>query len=44
MGYIPFTDEEKALANSVDLADFLRMRWEKSKQAQRIARLSKINC
>ncbi len=29
MGYIPFTDEEKALANSVDLAEFLRMRGEK---------------
>ncbi len=29
MAYIPFTDEEKALANSVDLADFLRMRGEK---------------
>jgi len=29
MGYIPFTDEEKQLANSVDLADFLRMRGEK---------------
>ncbi len=29
MGYIPFTDEEKALANSVELADFLRIRGEK---------------
>ena len=29
MAYIPFTDEEKILANSVDLADFLRMRGEK---------------
>ena len=29
MSYIPFTDEQKILANSVDLEEFLRMRGEK---------------
>ena len=29
MSYIPFTDEQKILANSVDLEQFLRMRGEK---------------
>ena len=29
MPYIPFTDEQKVLANSVDLEQFLRMRGEK---------------
>ena len=29
MPYIPFTDEQKVLANSVDLEEFLRMRGEK---------------
>ena len=29
MPYIPFTDEQKSLANSVDLEQFLRMRGEK---------------
>ena len=29
MPYIPFTDEQKQLANSIDLAEYLRMRGEK---------------
>ena len=29
MPYIPFTDEQKQLANSVDLAEYLRVRGEK---------------
>ena len=29
MRYIPYTDEEKQLANSVDLERFLQMRGEK---------------
>ncbi|RGG20106.1 hypothetical protein DWY44_13055, partial [Ruminococcus sp. AF25-19] len=29
MPYIPFTDEQKQLANSVNLEEFLRMRGEK---------------
>ena len=29
MPYIPFTDEQKVLANSVDLAEYLRVRGEK---------------
>ena len=29
MPYIPYTDEQKQLANSVDLPAFLRMRGEK---------------
>ena len=29
MPYIPYTDEQKQLANSVDLPTFLRMRGEK---------------
>lgn len=33
--YIPFTEEQKALANSVDLADFLRLRGEKLERAGR---------
>lgn len=35
MPYIPFTEEEKQLANSVDLADFLRLRGEKLERAGR---------
>ena len=35
MQYIPFTEEEKQLANSVDLAEFLRMRGEKLERAGR---------
>ena len=33
MSYIPFTDEQKILANSVDLEEFLRMRGEKFERA-----------
>ena len=33
MPYIPFTDEQKILANSVDLEQFLRMRGEKLERA-----------
>ena len=33
MPYIPFTDEQKQLANSVDLEQFLRMRGEKLERA-----------
>ena len=29
MPYIPFTDEQKQLANSVNLAEYLRVRGEK---------------
>ena len=32
MPYIPFTDEQKQLANSVDLAEYLRVRGEKLKR------------
>ena len=35
MPYIPFTDEQKITANSVDLAEFLRMRGEKLERAGR---------
>ena len=35
MPYIPFTDEEKQLANSVDLAEYLRVRGEKLELAGR---------
>lgn len=35
MPYIPYTDEEKQLANSVDLEQFLRMRGEKLERAGR---------
>ena len=35
MPYIPFTDEQKVLANSVDLEQFLRMRGEKLERAGR---------
>ena len=35
MPYIPFTDEEKQLANSVDLEEFLRMRGEKLERVGR---------
>ena len=35
MSYIPFTEEEKMTANSVDLADFLRVRGEKLERAGR---------
>ena len=33
MPYIPFTDEQKVLANSVDLAEYLRVRGEKLERA-----------
>ena len=33
MSYIPFTDEQKVLANSVNLEEFLRMRGEKLERA-----------
>ena len=35
MRYIPYTDEEKQLANSVDLERFLQMRGEKLEKAGR---------
>lgn len=35
MPYIPFTDEQKITANSIELADFLRMRGEKLERAGR---------
>ena len=35
MPYIPFTDEQKILANSVDLEEFLRMRGEKLERVGR---------
>ena len=35
MPYIPFTEEEKMTENSVDLADFLRVRGEKLERAGR---------
>ena len=35
MPYIPFTDEQKQLANSVDLEEFLRMRGEKLERVGR---------
>ena len=35
MPYIPFTDEQKITANSVDLAEFLRMRGERLERAGR---------
>ena len=35
MPYIPFTDEQKVLANSVDLEQFLRMRGEKLERVGR---------
>ena len=35
MPYIPFTDEQKQLANSVDLAEYLRVRGEKLERAGR---------
>lgn len=35
MSYIPFTDEQKQLANSVDLEEFLRMRGEKLERVGR---------
>lgn len=35
MPYIPFTEEEKMTANSVDLSDFLRVRGEKLERAGR---------
>ena len=35
MPYIPFTEEEKQLANSVDLAEFLRQKGEKLERAGR---------
>lgn len=39
MPYIPFTDEQKVLANSVNLEEFLRMRGEK---LERVGRESKL--
>lgn len=39
MPYIPYTEEEKQLANSVDLAEFLRLRGEK---LERIGREYKL--
>jgi hypothetical protein len=33
--YIPFTDEQKVLANSVNLEEFLRMRGEKLERVGR---------
>lgn len=39
MPYIPYTEEEKQLANGVDLAEFLRMRGEKLEKAGREYRL-----
>ena len=35
MPYIPFTEEEKQLANKVDLAEFLRQKGEKLERAGR---------
>ena len=35
MSYIPFTDEQKILANSVDLEEFLRMQGEKLERVGR---------
>ena len=35
MPYIPFTEEQKVIANSVDLADFLRLRGERLERAGR---------
>ena len=35
MSYIPFTDEQKVLANSVNLEEFLRMRGEKLERVGR---------
>lgn len=35
MPYIPYTEEEKQLANGVDLAEFLRLRGEKLERAGR---------
>lgn len=35
MPYIPFTEEQKTAANSVDLAEFLRMRGEKPEKVGR---------
>ncbi len=35
MPYIPFTEEQKVTANSVDLAEFLRMRGERLERAGR---------
>lgn len=39
MPYIPFTDEQKMLANSVNLEEFLRMRGEKLERVGREHRL-----
>lgn len=35
MPYIPFTDEQKQLANSVNLAEYLRVRGEKLERVGR---------
>lgn len=39
MPYIPFTEEQKVIANSVDLEHFLRMRGEKLEQVGRESKL-----
>lgn len=39
MPYIPFSEEQKVIANSVDLEQFLRMRGE---QLERVGRESKL--
>ena len=39
MPYIPFTEEQKITANSVDLTEFLRMRGEKLERAGRECKL-----
>ncbi len=39
MSYIPFTEEQKVMANSVELADFLRMRGERLERAGRECKL-----
>ena len=44
MSYIPFTDEQKILANSVDLEEFLRMRGEKLERVGREHKLIYCDC
>jgi hypothetical protein len=43
MAYIPFTEEEKLLANSVDLPKFLRNHGEKLERAGRESALEMQN-
>ena len=43
MPYIPFTDEQKQLANSVDLAEYLRVRGEKLERVGREHKLIYYN-